>query len=148
MVASRRRGLYDGAMRRSLLLLALVLGACGSSGTTDAGVDVPVTLDAPIASDAPVDAGGDTWSSWGQTFFETYCVECHAGAPSGRDYRTIDDVRRDATRVRCGTAPSTEPLAGCGPSPAAGTFPIGSGPFPSDAERRRLVAWIDAGLPE
>lgn len=134
---------------RFLLLLPLALGACGSSSTSDAGSDVPVGSDVPAAAvDAPDDAGTDTWSSWGEGFFATYCVECHSGPPSGRDYRTIADVQRDAALIRCGTAPRTAPQAGCGASPAAGMFPVGSGPFPSDAERLRLVAWIDAGLPE
>lgn len=137
-------------MIRLALLLALALGACGSPGPSDAGADVPASPDVPTPSgDAPAgDAGPDTWASWGEGFFATYCVECHAGPPSGRDYRTIDDVRRDAALIRCGTTPRTEPLSGCGAGPAAGMFPVGGGPFPSDEERRRLVAWLDAGLPE
>lgn len=137
-------------MQRAALLLALALGGCGTSSPSDAGADVPGTADAGAADVPSVDdaAAGDTWASWGEGFFSTYCVACHAGPPSGRDYRTLDDVRRDAMLIRCGTAPRTEPLSGCGTRPAAGMFPVGGGPFPSDAERRRLVAWIDAGLPE
>jgi hypothetical protein len=131
-------------------LLFALLGACDPSSTTDAGSDVPATPDVPSAPDdaPPADAGPDTWASWAQGFFATYCVECHAGPPSGRDYRTIADVRRDAAIIRCGTTPRTEPLGGCGGTPAAGMFPVGGGPFPSDEERRRLVAWIDGGLLE
>lgn len=127
---------------------ALGLG-CGSTPATDAGplpTDAPVVVDAPVpATDAPV---GDTWSSYAMGFFQTYCVECHSGPPSGRDFRSIDDVIRDGSIIRCGVTPASEPLSGCSGGPSAGMFPVGDGPFPSDDERRRIVAWIDAGQPE
>ena len=136
--------------RSALLCLSLLSSACGASATVDAGTDAPIT-DAPIAVDAPLASDvppADTWSTFAMGFFQTYCVECHAGPPSGRDYRTIADVTRDAARIRCGTAPAGETQSGCGSSPAPGMFPIGAGARPSDADRRRLVAWIEAGLPE
>ena len=110
------------------------------SGTLDAGAD---RTDAGTSFDAA--APVDTWSSFAEGFFATYCVECHSTSP--KDFRLLADVRAFAPRIRCGTSDVT--LATCTPtSPRAQQFPIGSGPFPSDAERARLVAWIDGGFAE
>ena len=89
--------------------------------------------------------GGDTWSTTMQTFFATYCVECHQGGSSPEDFRNLDGVKAKAPMIRCGVAPVKE--SGCGASPAPKQFPIGSGPKPTDPERARVVAWIDAGMP-
>jgi len=112
--------------------------ADAGTGDVDAGeADAGTSLDAA----APV----DTWSSFAQGFFATYCVECHSTSP--KDFNLLADVRASAPRIRCGTSDVT--LATCTPSsPRARQFPIGSGPSPSDAERARIVAWIDAGLAE
>jgi len=128
----------------ALLLLALVL-ACGD----DDGSDTMAPADGgPLPTDAftPVDAPeGDTWNNYAMGFMATYCVGCHDGGT--RDYRTIDEVIRDQDGIACGV--STTALDRCGAgSPSPSQFPVGSGPFPSDAERERLVAWVDAGLPE
>ncbi len=146
-------------MRTAMCLLALGILSfgCGdddSSGGVDAGSDSSMPSDAGGDAGTEVDAGQDagadedappvedTWETFGENFFATYCVECHSGGR--RDYRTIDDVMRDQDRIRCGT--SDVALADCS-SPPPRQFPIGSGPSPSDEERQRLVAWIDAGLP-
>jgi hypothetical protein len=144
--------------------VVLAAGACGDDdggGDPDGAIreDAAAGLDTgPGDEDSgpgPVDAGGgedapaaaDTWGSFAMGFFATYCVECHQDPVTvgRRDYRTIDHVRRDMARIRCGVAPTTAP--GC-TAPAPRMFPIGDGPFPSDDERQRLVDWIDAGLPE
>lgn len=149
----------------SLCLSLCVLVACGDDATdldagpraADAGPDAtdagsgprdagPATTD---AGSAGADAGtaGDTWESFAREWFATYCVECH-GATGRRDYRTIDDVIRDADTIRCGVRPRGTDLEGCGASPVASQFPIGMGPFPDDATRMRIVEWIDAGSRE
>lgn len=141
------------------LVFGICVAACASdTGTasdlgvgdasTDAGLpDDGVTLDSGEADLGVADAGGDTWANYAQAFAATYCVDCHAGPPSGRDFRTIADVRRDATLIRCGV--STTVLVGCDTdSPSPRQFPIGSGPIPSDADRARFVAWLDSGAPE
>ena len=154
--------------RSNVLVVLLALGAvvvsCGdddggtpdSGGGTDAGGGTDSGPGEMDSGAGPEDAGGgedvpaagDTWSSFAMGFFATYCVECHqTDAPGRRDYRTIDHVRRDMARVRCGVAPESMPASGC-VSPPAGMFPVGDGPFPSDMERQRIVAFIDDGLPE
>ncbi len=161
--AAQLRARFRAMKNLTYLALVLAVASCGGDddhvppsdgGATDSGV---ATDSGPVGTDAGTDGGGttidggassDTWGSFAMGFFATYCVECHAGPPSGRDYQTIDDVQRDAAIIRCGTAPASEPSSDCGATPAAGQFPVGSGPFPSDEDRRRLVAWIDAGLPE
>ncbi len=136
-------------MRISALSLLVLLLACGDddgSDTTSADGG-PVPTDAAPPMDAlPVDAPeADTWGNFAMGFFDTYCVECHSGG--SRDYRTIDEVIRDQDRIACGVSPTV--LDRCGASsPAPSQFPVGTGPKPTDAERERLVAWIDAGLPE
>lgn len=135
--------------RLHVALAALVLVGCDGSSPTDAGLDSGAA-DAATMEDAatpPGDAGppsGDTWASFAEAFFATYCTECHDATP--RDYRTIDGVRTDAATIACGVTATAR--AGCGSFPPPRQFPIGTGPRPTDDERARLVAWIDAGMPE
>ena len=137
----------------AVLFCLLFLAACGPAedggdgGTqadsgSDAGDGGP-TGDGGSSSDAGPPE--DTWTTYAQAFFNGYCTGCHPGG--ARNYTTIVDVRRDATRIRCGV--SDVALTSCdASSPAPQLFPVGAGPFPSITERQRLVAWIDAGLPE
>ena len=118
---------------RSVLLGFLV--ACGGGAS-------PATPDAGVAA--------DTWANYAQGFAATYCVSCHTpgrqGDPSGAsfDFRTLPDVMANAAEIRCGVAVTQ--LSGCSGSPAPKQFPIAA-PYPSDAERDRFVAWIEAGTP-
>jgi hypothetical protein len=148
--------------------LAIVLGACSSggggsgtggasttaSGTTGAGgtgtTATTTTGTTTTTTTMPGDGGGDTWANYAQGFFAMYCVECHNAAdPTQRDYDKLADVMKDSATIRCGVAAVAQP--GCGSSPPPKQFPIsdanGTNPKPSDAERARIVAWIDAGLP-
>jgi hypothetical protein len=89
----------------------------------------------------------DTWDDYAKGFFAKYCVACHGTSdPTGRDFEQFMIVKQNAAAIRCGVAPMQE--SGCGASPAPKQFPIGDGPKPSDAERDRIVAWIDAGTPQ
>lgn len=134
---------------RTLVFSLLLVFACGDDSSDDSPSDggpVPVDATTPTDAVAPTDAPeGDTWGNWAMGFFATYCVGCHDGGT--RDYRTIDEVIRDQDGIACGVSPTALDRCGAG-SPSPSQFPVGSGPFPSDAERERLVAWIDAGLPE
>lgn len=81
---------------------------------------------------------------------QTYCVECHDQKdPTGRDFTQLAIVMANDGPMRCGVAATK--LSGCGTSPAPKQFPIsdaaGTNPKPTDAERARIVAWIEAGLP-
>ncbi len=112
-----------------------------SSGGDDGGV-----------AEASSGHGGDTWLSWAQGFFATYCVECHSASDSqGRDYTIQANVEREKAEIRCGVAAVQDPAWACLPFPPAKQFPIsnaaGTNPKPSDAERARLVAWIASGAP-
>jgi hypothetical protein len=135
--------------------------ACGSGGqqpdsgtTPDSGVTDSGVPDAGVP-DAGVADAGDTWSSWASAdFFAMYCTSCHtpgqAGDPSGAnlDFTQYAQVAAKAHDIRCGTAVTQDPSWGCSASPVAKQFPVGNGPKPTDAERNRLVAWIDAGYPQ
>lgn len=121
-------------MRASLL--ALVLAACGRSST-------------PPAADAP--AAADTWTSWAESFTMMYCsASCHAPGGSGAGGGTYDftqyaNVYANRAIIRCGVTATA--LADCTGFPPPKQFPIAA-PYPTDAERARMVAWIDAGAPQ
>lgn len=118
-------------MKRVLFLLA----ACGSSSAPKP--------DAPAAT--------DTWTSWSQSFTMTYCsATCHAPGGSGTgggvyDFSQYANVYANRVAIRCGV--SAVALADCAGQPPPKQFPIAA-PYPTDAERTRLVAWIDAGAPQ
>ena len=101
-----------------------------------------------LATSPSADLGPVTWTSYAQGFFAMYCNSCHnpSGEASQQDFSQYDQVMANASAIRCGVAPTRQ--SGCGVTPAPKQFPIGNGPFPSDAERSQLVAWIDAGLPQ
>ena len=150
-------------MRLLLVASMSLLAACSSSSSpgptttgTDSGSQVDdtgrpqedATSDTTPIDDAP--STGDTWTTFAQGFFTKYCTECHdTSDPTGRDFTVFANVKSNAATIRCGVAPVKEP--GCGTNPAPKQFPIddatGTNPKPTDAERARIVAWIDAGLP-
>lgn len=155
---------------RWFALLAVTAVACSSADDTqqpvnaDAAVDsnapdtatneIAITEDAPsdttVAMESSTDAlPPDGWETFAKDFMAKYCVECHAAASATRNYTTIDHVKRDLVKIKCGVA-STK-LAGCGTFPPPKQFPIDNAgktnPKPTDAERARLVAWLEAGTP-
>jgi hypothetical protein len=94
-------------------------------------------------------------------FFEKYCVECHNPGAEGDpqtpknamlDFRTQADPVTNASTIRCGIVPAGATQdPSCAGFPPAGQFPIYDAKHcntkPSDVERWRVVAWIDAGTP-
>ena len=122
-------------------------GATGGGGTAGSGGTGGSAGAAGAAGAAGV---ADTWTNFAQGFFATYCIECHGAGDALRDYSTIGDVIRDKDSIRCGVASAAQ--TGCGSWPPPKQFPIDnatqSNPKPADAERDRIVAWIEAGLPE
>ena len=133
--------------------LAALLACSSSSPPVDAGQDAPVT-DSPAAMDVASEASSDTWASYANGFFQTYCDGCHmAGSslepsmPSSLYFTSQANVEANKAVIRCGVCVTQDSSWGCAASPVAKQFPIGSGPFPSDSERDRIVAWITAGAP-
>jgi hypothetical protein len=119
---------------RSICLAILMTCACAEDsgpGAADAG---PVA----DATDAP------TWTNFAAEFLDSYCGACHGAGDALRDYTVLAMVRAEAGKIRCGVSPTTLPAC----SIAAGMFPIGSGPKPTDEERLELVRWIDEGAIE
>jgi hypothetical protein len=118
-------------------------GAGGSGGATGGSAGT-------AAGGSAGTAAGDTWGNFAEGFFATYCIECHGAGDTQRDYSTIDDVIRDKDGIACGV--SATKLDGCASFPPPGQFPIDNAqhdnPKPDTATRARLVAWIQAGLPE
>lgn len=154
----------------SLLVAVLMVVACGDSGgsggsggsetasstsgtktasTGNSSTAISTTASSSVATtigSSSTGAGADTWLSFANGFFTTYCHACHGPGDQLRDYSLLTEVMGESAKIRCGTA-VTRP-ADCNGAPGPKQFPIGNGPKPSDAERDRLVAWIDAGLPE
>jgi hypothetical protein len=148
----------------AFLVTSLLLACSSSSDGPSAGTDAAIT-DSRVGDTATAGetlatdtlgtdtlgtdtAAGDTWEAYAKGFFALYCIECHSGGT--RDFRTPDDVRRDLALIRCGVASTTQP--GCtATDPRAKQFPINNAartnPKPSDAERDRIVAWLDSGAP-
>ena len=120
----------------------------GQSSSTHGATTTSVS-GATVSGSTATGGTSDTWTNFGQQFFATYCVECHGAGNAMRDYTTLAGVNANAAEVRCGTAPVLEPT--CSGFPPPNQFPIPNGtnsnPKPSAADRARVVAWIDAGLP-
>jgi hypothetical protein len=138
-------------------------GASSSSGGSTGGTTGPAPGECPDTSTALPDGGflcggdthggPDTWCNYAQCFFSTYCVSCHnpnaAGASSAQDFRQYSQVQLYAPIIRCGVSSHQDSAWDCSSlsfPTSARQFPVGSGPKPDDANRDRLVAWIDAGL--
>jgi hypothetical protein len=127
-------------------------GGAGSGGArADAGGR---GRDSGAASDGP--GAADTWESYAKSFFSTYCASCHNDDNSGdpmRDYRILANVVREKAKIACGVTKSMMDWTarGCTGAPRARLFPIPTpapappGPVPSDAERDRIIRWIDSG---
>ncbi|HBQ14707.1 MAG: hypothetical protein RLP09_27760 [Sandaracinaceae bacterium] len=139
---------------RPYFSLAVFAGLVTLAGCTDTDPPAPDAGGAPDAGPVETDSGpGDagipdpTWGNFAESFFATYCTSCHS--PEGRasaDFQRLDVVQLRLNAIRCGVAPTLQ--EGCEGEHPPGWFPIGSGPFPSDEERWRLVEWVDNGAPE
>ncbi|HZO13469.1 MAG TPA: hypothetical protein VFB62_09420 [Polyangiaceae bacterium] len=145
-----------------------LVAGCGNDETSSSNTQASTTSSTSVSSTAAATngaggsagasggggAGGagtqDTWSNYAYGFFETYCFECHGPGDQLRDYSMFQAVQAESATIRCGVAPTL--LSGCDGSPAPNQFPISnatnSNQKPNAAERDRLVAWIDAGMPQ
>lgn len=121
-------------------------GAPTPPGTTGSADDGPDDDSTGAAAESTGVAAIDTWESWASPqFFAVYCEACHPGQ-STIDFTLYDSVVANEEHIRCGVAP--EAIPSCDPGHIEpGHLPIGSGPFPSDEERWRLVDWMLAGMP-
>jgi len=129
-------------MRTSLFLLLLASAACGSASSTGADLATPDLATAAADLNTPA---VPTYTGFAEAFIMSYCVSCHPSASSTRDFTQYAVVKQNAHNIACGVSPIA--LPGCSGNPAPGQFPIGSGPQPTDAERTKLVQWIQGGLP-
>jgi hypothetical protein len=96
--------------------------------------------------------GTDTWDNYAMGFFQSFCVSCHNDDNSGvatRNYHMLANVMKEKSEIACGVSKSTADWTarGCKGFPPARQFPVGNGAKPTDAERDRVIKWIDAGTP-
>jgi hypothetical protein len=124
----------------------------GSSGNDTTTADDTATINDTAGGDTILPDGttADTWVSFAHDFFVKYCTECHdASDTTTGDFSVEANVMKEAPTIRCGVAATKQ--SGCGATPTPKQFPICdascTNPKPTDAERTRIVAWIDAGMP-
>jgi hypothetical protein len=133
-------------------------GAAGSGGTGGAtagagGGGAGGQVDGSGGgNDAGTGPSAPTWDGFAKGFFASYCVSCHNDDNKGtatRDYHMLPAVMTEKTKIACGVSKSQADWTkrGCTGAPGVKQFPIGGGPKPTDAERDRLLEWIDAGTP-
>jgi uncharacterized membrane protein len=116
---------------RWMISLALVAACGGDPVGEDTGSTCP-------PADPP------TCANFGQTFFTTYCLDCHSqakvgadrqGAPVTIDFDTRSLVRENTSRI--------DKQAAFGPTARNRLMPEdGHDPVPSDDERTRLGEYI------
>ncbi len=99
--------------------------ACGGEGLGDA-----------TGSTCPTDSTL-TYANFGQAFFQTHCLSCHARAESPH-FTTLDEIRASRSEI--------DRAAAAGPD-AVNTYMPESGSV-SEAERRQLGEWLACGAPE
>ena len=123
-------------LRSEVLLLGAVV-ACGGDSPEGSTLK-PLDTGYAVCSDV------GSWSTVGAPFVVTWCAPCHSsdllteetrgGAPVGVDIQTYADVVRWEASIRA-WALTDSPLM----PPTGG---------PSSAERERVEAWMDCGMPE
>lgn len=151
----------------SVVLLSIV--ACGDDTGAGGGADTSASTTTGVATSGATSAStatsgassatqassgtgaqADTWTNFASAFITTYCHECHGPGDASRDYSLLATVIDESAEIRCGVAATRPP--DCTGFPPPKQFPVSNGtndnPKPTDAERDRLVAWIEAGLPE
>jgi hypothetical protein len=86
--------------------------------------------------------GGDTWATFAQGFFSTWCTRCHSttrtgtdrnGAPDGFNWDDQSSVQAHLDQIRIAVG--------------VGNFMPPNDPRPPCDQRQRIVRWIDAGAP-
>ena len=89
-----------------------------------------------------------TYENFGKAFMASYCLGCHSaeltgdarlGAPPGRDFDTLEQIRADADMI--------DEHAAAGPGMVNTEMPPAGGPAPTDPERERLGEWLACGAP-
>ena len=123
-------------MAKTAALIALVvIGGCGEDEVMD---EVPTFTQSKCPSTDP-----PTYDNFGRTFFETYCTKCHdsakpagmrGGAPLAINFDTLAGIRMFTSQI--------DQQAAIGPNATNRFMPGGSGPLPTDDERRRLGQYI------
>jgi hypothetical protein len=154
------------SMRLALSLLVAGMLACSSAtspSTQDAAPPSETSTKNDAAAGCTAPTGATTWNNYGECFFKTYCVSCHnSSTEMSQNFNLYADVKNYATTVPsgctsskycgiiCGVSPMGEFQPDCPTSgfPPPGQFPIGSGAYPTSADRLLIVNWIKAGLPE
>lgn len=134
------KGWCRGGERFRRVAVVLAIGSAGSVGCSP---DAPLELAGRPLPDCTTTT--ETYENFGAGFFQSYCLRCHSvaletdlqrfDAPQGIDFNTLQMAREFARRIRL--------RAG-----ELGDMPpqILLGPRPGEAERLRLIDWIDCGM--
>ena len=88
-----------------------------------------------------------TYENFGQSFFDTYCQDCHGSTVTGADrkHAPTDHVFDTVQQIRQMHEHIDENAAG-GPA-AVNTIMPPEAPKPTEAQRRQLGEWLACGAP-
>lgn len=137
-------GITTGASTDGDVDAGVSSGPAASTTTSDTR-DTEGTASSHYATAACDPESAPTWTNFAEAFVFDHCVECHQTDDVFGDFRELEVVRAWGERIRCGVAPG--PIPDCPNGPFPRRFPNGNGPGPSDADRLKVVAWVDAGMP-
>jgi hypothetical protein len=147
---------------RHLIFAALVaVAGCGGSGTTGGGAgsggssgsggsggasggDMAMLVNGcPSFADPQPAQPADTWNTFAQGFFASYCTRCHSSTLTGPIARNgaTDGFNWDDEQSVKGHLAMIRQAVG------VANFMPPSAPVPTCAERQRLVEWIDNQAP-
>lgn len=123
------------------------------STTEDTGPEEDTAVE-DTGTTSPEDTApeADVFEGWPATvFFPTYCGDCHPDYTVAQmDWTNYEHVVLEYDHIYCGVGlefvPECEHPDGGEPH-APGHLPQEGGPQPTDEERARLIAWMDAGMP-
>lgn len=134
-----------GLARLSVLALTVVaLVSCGPP--THGMPDAQIVLGPRTGSTCPTPAL--TYANFGASFFDTYCVACHASTVTGdaRNGAPVDHNYDTAAGIRM-WIPEIDEVAASGPNATNTAMPF-FGTAPSMAERQMLGQFLACGAPD
>jgi cytochrome c5 len=131
----------------AVLALAAAAGcAAGDDASTDAGSDAVAPITGLSTGSSCPDGSTLSYASFGQTFFETYCLRCHSAAVSGAERSAPVGRNFDDLPMIRSLAHMIDQFAAAGPRGEHRAMPPGD-QQPTLAERTHLGEWLACGAP-
>jgi hypothetical protein len=132
---------------RSTLAVALGLALASCSNGDDTTVPDAVTPITGLSTGATCPESSDlSYASFGQPFFQAYCLRCHTAAISGPQRQAPLDRDFDDVAMIRANAYNIDQMTGAGPNGARQVMPPGDNK-PSLEQRTQLSEWLACGAP-